>query len=163
MAALYFKEILQMNWDAVGATAETIAAIGVFFSVIYLGLQIRQNTKWLRQQAFQLSTNEIRRHTGRFADSKEITELWLKGVTEHENLDRTELVRFSMIVFEHLSIYATYLLHDEEGMMGLRESAYVNVNVWIRRGWFLQWWETWQVQFPPEFRVFMKQLIEENA
>lgn len=152
-----------MNWDAIGATAETIAAIGVFFSVIYLGLQIRQNTKWLRQQAFQLSTNEIRRYTGRFADSQEITELWLKGVTEHENLDRTEQMRFSMIVFEQLSIYATYLQHDEVEMMGLRESAYANVNVWIKRGWFVQWWETWQVQFPPEFRIFIKQLIEDGA
>lgn len=152
-----------MNWDAIGATAETIAAIGVFFSVIYLGLQIRQNTKWLRQQAFQLSTNEIRRYTGRFADSQEITELWLKGVTEHENLDRTEQMRFSMIVFEQLSIYATYLQHDEVEMMGLREAAYANVNVWIKRGWFVQWWETWQVQFPPEFRIFIKQLIEDGA
>jgi hypothetical protein len=152
-----------MNWDAVGATAETIAAIGVFFSVIYLGLQIRQNTKWLKQQAFQLSTNEIRRYTGRFADSQDITELWLKGITEHENLDRTEQLRFSMIVFEQLSIYATYLQHDEVEMMGLRESAYANVNVWIRRGWFAQWWETWQVQFPPEFRVFIEKLIEDSA
>ena len=53
-----------MNWEAVGATAELFAAFGVLFSLVYLGLQIKQNTTWLRQQAFQMSTNEIRRWTG---------------------------------------------------------------------------------------------------
>ena len=50
-----------MNWEALAATAELLGALGVLASLVYLGLKIRQNTGWLRQQAFQLSTNEIRR------------------------------------------------------------------------------------------------------
>lgn len=47
-----------MNWEALAATAELLGALGVLASLIYLAVQIRQNTAWLRQQAFQLSTNE---------------------------------------------------------------------------------------------------------
>jgi hypothetical protein len=149
-----------VNWDAIGATAEIFAAFGVLFSIIYLGLQIRQNTKWLRQQAFQLSTNEIRRWTARLADSESAAELWSKGLRNHDDLDQIELMRFSMIVFEQLSIYSTYLLHDEEEMLGLLESAEVNIGAWIKNGWFPKWWIGWQVQFPPEFRDYIRDLIE---
>jgi hypothetical protein len=148
-----------MNWDAVGATAELLAAFGVLFSLVYLGLQIRQNTKWLRQQAFQLSTNEIRRWTSRIADSNEAAELWLKGQRTYDDLDSIELTRFSMIVFEQLSIYSTYQLHDEEGMLGLIDSAEINIGTWIRNGWFVKWWKSWKLQFPPEFQSYIEDMI----
>lgn len=149
-----------MNWDAVGATAELLAAFGVLFSLIDLGLQIRQNTRWLRQQAFQLSTNEIRRWTSRIADSESSAKLWLKGQRNYEDLDEVESIRFSMIVFEQLSIYSTYLLHDEDEMLGLLESAEINIGSWIRSGWFLKWWSGWRVQFPPELQTYVNDLIK---
>ena len=149
-----------MNWDAVGATAELLAAFGVLFSLIYLGLQIRQNTRWLRQQAFQLSTNEIRRWTSRIAVSDSSAKLWLKGQRNYEDLDEVESIRFSMIVFEQLSIYSTYLMHDEDEMLGLLESAEINIGSWIRSGWFLKWWVGWSVQFPPELQTYVNDLIK---
>ncbi|MFT4816340.1 MAG: hypothetical protein ACI80L_001164 [Pseudohongiellaceae bacterium] len=149
-----------MNWEAVGATAELFAAFGVLFSLVYLGLQIKQNTTWLRQQAFQMSTNEIRRWTGRIADSDEAAALWIKGQSRFDDLTQIELTRFSMIVFEQLSIYTTYQLHDGSDMLGLHDSAEKNIGSWIRDGWFLKWWPKWRVQFPPEFRVYIEGLIE---
>jgi hypothetical protein len=38
-----------MNWDAVGAVGEIIGATAVLLSVLYLGFQIRQNTKSLKK------------------------------------------------------------------------------------------------------------------
>ncbi len=42
-----------MNWDAVGAMAELVGAIGVIASLIYLAIQIRQNTRSLQANTFQ--------------------------------------------------------------------------------------------------------------
>jgi hypothetical protein len=33
-----------MNWDAIGATGEIVGALVVFLTLIYLAIQIRQNT-----------------------------------------------------------------------------------------------------------------------
>ena len=33
-----------MNWDAISAVAEILASLGVIISLIYLGLQIRNQT-----------------------------------------------------------------------------------------------------------------------
>ena len=38
-----------MNWDAVGAIAELLAAVGALAALIYLALQLRHKTEALRK------------------------------------------------------------------------------------------------------------------
>ena len=38
-----------MNWEAIGAISQMIGALAVVVSLVYLALQIRQNTKQLEQ------------------------------------------------------------------------------------------------------------------
>ncbi len=40
-----------MNWDAIGAIAELLGAIGVILTLVYLATQIRQNTESSRTTA----------------------------------------------------------------------------------------------------------------
>ena len=47
-----------MNWDAIGAVAELLAALGVIISLLYLAAQIRQNTQSVRASTFQEFTRE---------------------------------------------------------------------------------------------------------
>ena len=42
-----------MNWQAIGAAGEVLGAIAVLLTLIYLTLQIRQNTKATRLQTAQ--------------------------------------------------------------------------------------------------------------
>ena len=42
-----------MNWTAIGAIANIVAAVGVIGSLIYLSLQIKQSTRTERARAFQ--------------------------------------------------------------------------------------------------------------
>ena len=42
-----------MNWDAIQAVAELMAASGVVISLVYLSTQVRQNTKSIRSAANQ--------------------------------------------------------------------------------------------------------------
>lgn len=37
-----------MNWEAIGAIGEVVAAAAVIFTLIYLAVQIRQNTATIR-------------------------------------------------------------------------------------------------------------------
>ncbi len=38
-----------MNWEALGAIGETLGALGVIVTLIYLAIQIRQNTQSMRE------------------------------------------------------------------------------------------------------------------
>jgi hypothetical protein len=43
----------KMNWDAIGAVGELIGAIAVVITLVYLAIQIRQNTKTVRASTYQ--------------------------------------------------------------------------------------------------------------
>ena len=45
-----------MNWDAVEAIGEIVGALAVFLTLIYLALQIRQNTKAVQASAADASS-----------------------------------------------------------------------------------------------------------
>ena len=44
-----------MNWDAIGAIAETLGAVGVIASLAYLAGQVRDSRRSLRASASQLT------------------------------------------------------------------------------------------------------------
>ena len=45
-----------MNWNAIGAIGEVVGATGVIATLIYLSVQIRQNTKAVRGAALDAIT-----------------------------------------------------------------------------------------------------------
>jgi hypothetical protein len=152
-----------VNWDALAATAELLAAVGVLASLVYLGVQIRQNTVWLRQQAFQLGTNEVRRWASHFSDSHANSELFLRGQRDFRSLDAIERFRFTMMIFELCSVWGTYQEYSGEDLLGLRDSAEKSIETWIGQGWFQEWWEHNAYMFPPAFQAFVQKLIERSA
>ena len=121
-----------MNWDALSAISESLGAIGVLASLLYLGTQIRQNTVWLRQQAFQMSTNEVRRWASHFSDSQANSELFLRGQRDHASLNSIERFRFTMMIFELCSVWGTYQQYSGEDLLGMRDSAEKSIENWIR-------------------------------
>ena len=52
-----------MNWDAIGSLAEILGAIGVIASLVYVGMQVRQNTRTMHAasiDAYITSSNFVR-------------------------------------------------------------------------------------------------------
>ena len=152
-----------MNWGAVAAIAEVLGATGVLASLIYLAVQIRQNTVWLRQQAFQLSTSEVRQWASKFSGSRGNSELFLKGQHDFGSLDPIERFQFTMMIFEICSVWATYQEHSGEDLLGLRDSANSTIGAWIDQGWFRGWWEINEFMFSPGFKTFVQELLERHS
>jgi hypothetical protein len=152
-----------VNWEALSAIAELLGAIGVLASLLYLATQIRQNTVWLRQQAFQQGTNEVRRWASHFSESHANSELFLKGQRDFSSLDPIEHFRFTMMIFELCSVWGTYQEYSGEDLLGLRDSAETLIGIWIRQGWFEGWWERNEYMFSTAFKAFVRELIARRA
>jgi hypothetical protein len=152
-----------VNWEALAAIAELLGAIGVLASLLYLGAQIRQNTASLRQQAFQMGTNEVRRWAEGLSGSRETSEIFIKGQTDFSSLDANERLRFTMMIFELCSVWGTYQTYSGHDLLGLRESAETSIGAWIRQGWFPKWWRQNVFMFPPEFKAFVEELLARHA
>ncbi len=77
-----------MNWEAIGAIAEIMGALAVFLTLVYLTVQIRQNTKALQGTTL----NAITAQTGEELKwASEQTDLRLKARDESESLSEAEL------------------------------------------------------------------------
>jgi hypothetical protein len=98
-----------MNWDAIGAVGETLGAIAVIATLIYLASQIRQ----LKQQNAQATLQHIADSMNLFMDalaSESNASLVVKGKESYKQLSEEEKLRFFAIYARFLnSVFAWYL------------------------------------------------------
>lgn len=60
-----------MNWEAIGAVAESLGAVGVIFSVLYLAYEVRSNTHTMRADAGTRSQMEWSRFNLTISEHKD--------------------------------------------------------------------------------------------
>jgi hypothetical protein len=105
-----------MNWDAVGAIAETVGALGVIVSLIYLALQVRQNTQQVRLGRFQETSSSLQDgfapiyNTGNPA-------IWYKGHFRPDDLDEQEAYIFRMFMERQLYNVQNIIYQHEHGLI----------------------------------------------
>jgi len=88
-----------MNWDAIGALGEIVGAFAVVLSLVYLAVQVRQNTTALRGATAAEAVGAIREWNNRLIDDAVVSELFAKGVEDPTQLTDAERRRFVPIAF----------------------------------------------------------------
>lgn len=88
-----------MNWDAAGAIAETLAALAVLATLIYLARQMKQNTLMLRSQARRQVLEGVTADTERMMSESnfEITFKLLQG----ESLSDKEEAKYTALALSY--------------------------------------------------------------
>ena len=85
-----------MNWDAIGAIGEVLGALGVIATLLYLAVQIRQNTRAVRASTHQGVTDSITGFTETLCSNDELARIWQKGSQSYEDLDDGERFRYNL-------------------------------------------------------------------
>ena len=153
-----------MNWDAVGAIAESIGALAVVLSLIYVAIQIRQNTQQFSRsvEANQLAAFERNVETGNRIREllilhPSLAELLLRGFRSYLDLERPDKFRFGMLLRNILSgIQGGYIRQlavqhdplDFEGVARVLDEVLVHQGV---REWLGENTPDWR----PAFRDFV--------
>ena len=86
-----------MNLSDVGNMAEAVAAVAVVISLVYLAIQIRQNTKAVRASSYQEVANGVTNFNSSLAQNKEMARIYLKGNEDPKQLSPEESLRFEMV------------------------------------------------------------------
>ena len=84
-----------MNWEMLAAIGQFAAVLVGIPSLIYLAVQIREQTKERRQSVVNALTVQWGDLTKALHDSAEFSEIFLRGLQSFETLDSIEKVRFS--------------------------------------------------------------------
>ena len=111
-----------MNWDAIGAIAELLAALGVIISLIFVGVQVRKSNAEARAATMQATTDTEMSMIAIFADNAEV---WNKVNSAIELESGTEMRR-GILLFNLLMI-------DYENRFHQFQAGYIDEQAWRRR------------------------------
>jgi hypothetical protein len=105
-----------MNWDTIGAIAESLGASGVIVSLIYLALQVRQNTQQIRLSRAQETSSSIQ---DGFAPIYNVGNpaIWHKGHFNPDDLDGQDALTFRMLLVRQLYNVQNFVYQREHGLI----------------------------------------------
>lgn len=89
-----------MNWDAIGAVGEILGALAVFASLIYLALQIKQNTLSLRASAKHEATSRQLEYFDTLIENSDLRSVYRNGLKDFSSLDLDDQDVFWMMMYK---------------------------------------------------------------
>ncbi len=159
-----------MNWSALAAIAELVAALGVIVSLVYLGAQIRHGSLQVAEQGRSQRLVALADVAQRFTEFRksiagdgELASIWLRGRRDLQALDEAERVRFDYLAAEMFWAYAMLFLYREEDRLAesLFESSVPNLKIYGAGIGIADWWRTssHRSEYPDEFRAAVDDLL----
>jgi len=92
-----------MNWEAIGAVGEIIGAMAVVLSLIYLAIQVRQNSNMARAESRLRLVDTFRE----FSNSLESSDPYAfgRGLQHYPELPPAEIPKFRAHLFHALHFF----------------------------------------------------------
>ena len=148
-----------MSWEAVGAIGETIGAIAVVISLLYLALQIRTQNAQARLSALHDMSDVFREVTSRFA-SADIADIFNRGNLDFDSLTDTESVRLIILTTNYFRAWEEAFLEKRDGHLdkGTWETLSRDYRQAMGAGSFKRIWELRKENYDVEFQDFVGNL-----
>jgi hypothetical protein len=153
-----------MNWEAMAAIGDLLGAGGVIASLLYLGQQIKQNTRQVRVATHDGTTRDFR-HFTRQVLTAGLTDVFSRGLEDYETLDDRQRLDFAFMMFDLFKAFENVHYHYVHGTLG--EDAWQGwrrfVVSYATAPGALHYWRARRDIFTPEFRVFIDDLKPDSA
>lgn len=150
-----------MNWEAIQALAEWVAALAVLGSLIYVGSQIRQNTQAVRSATAQAVHDNYAAWYQGYANDPALMKIAVDGLRDYRALDEVARAQF-------IALFMQFLSYSQNAYFQWREGA-LSGELWC--GWELlmmnlvsapggkAFWEERGYVFGESFRDYVENVI----
>ena len=158
-----------MNWDAIGAIGEVLGAVAVVASLVYLAIQIRQNTHELSMSlkstelaAFERNVEAGNRIREIFILNPDVSELYERGLRSYADLDGSDKMRFGLVLSNVFSAFqGAYIRHltyanDPANFAGSERL----LDSYIRSRGVREWLSNSDRDWRPQFAAMVQQRVE---
>src|SRR4029078_12091329 len=150
-----------MNWEMLAALGQLAAVFVGIPSLIYLAVQIREQTKERRQSALYALTVQWGDLTGSLHDNPETAAIFLRGMLSFTDLDVVSKLRFSAFFNRLINIFeGMYFSHRQGILTGSSWRAVERtMSDLIAYPGVQQWWETRRHWHTEEFARVIDAII----
>lgn len=143
-----------MTLAELGSLGEFLGGIAVVISLIYVGLQIKQNTKAVNHAYTRAVIDDSNGWRKRLLEHPEIAELYRKGLTEPEALDPVARLRFRMLLDALFDTWS--YLHGADHEHAALHAPHVRGT--LSRPGGARYWERERNRYSPEFVRYIDDL-----
>jgi hypothetical protein len=151
-----------MTLQGLGAIGELVGGIAVIITLIYLALQIRQNTAVVKTTNYLNLSRDSDDFSRMIGGNKELNEIYMRGSEDFRSLSINDQSRFNMLL--------SVLIHPYQSMYQVRARGHIDeelmlnsfeiLSALLKRPGIRQWWEEHKFWWNPEFQEFMAELSE---
>ena len=154
-----------INWEAVTALSEVIGVIVVVASLIFVGLQIRQNAQATKVATVQNITSDLRHFNFQVGANGEFADILYKGWLHPGTLDTAGLFRHNNIMTGTLQIFMNMFYQLKKGTFD--DEVFEPYQIYLRVICGLPgvrvYWSERSGWFPEDFRQYMENEIFAKA
>ncbi len=148
-----------MNWEAIGAVGEIIGAGVVVITLIYLSIQLRQNTAATQSSRLENQFRSINAWYGQMNDP-DSARTWLAGLQDYRALSNVDRVRFHSMAIQIVLSYEQARTFVQQGLYS--ESGLAPQEAWtvalINTPGGQTWWTETESDWNPELRAHLATL-----
>ena len=147
-----------MKLESWGLIAEVVSAIAVVLSLIFVGLQVRQNSKAQIQTGTQAVVSEYNDGIRALSADPELVCLYVRGTQDYSSLSGAERIRFSS--------YFLSMFNVQQQIHRLRRDGAIDKDIWsgfdaqlkdvVRLPGVYQWFETRAHWYGHDFRAYIE-------
>jgi hypothetical protein len=142
-----------MNWEAIGASAETLGALAVIISLLYLASQVRKNTVESRISSYDSYVHTIADVRRTVLQSDTLSRVWIVGLSDPSVLDEVESAQLRLLLYNAVQcIESPHLQLIQSGL---------DKEIWSRQTPLIarvigssggrEWWGNYKTEFDRSF------------
>lgn len=153
-----------MNWEMFTAYAESLSAVGVIVSLIYVGFQIRQNTRMMHASSIDATIGASNYVREQIVANEDVAAIYHKGNLNPEGLTAEETVRYRILI--HSILWTSWNSFAQTELTGLDRTVFDAQKPFIKRvvstpggKWF---WQNYRGEFEENFRNKIEEILTDS-
>ena len=144
-----------MTLQDIANLGEITGAIATICTLLYLAIQIRDNTRAMRAEARRSDITSEASAYSSIVDSRDVAELFQNGLVDPSTLDRSDRIRFGFLLAPFITHFQLEFLEHQEG---LRDPVFFNRNLssrlrFLRTPGGRDFWEQQRKSYDPAFEA----------
>jgi len=150
-----------MTLEELSYLSQIIGVAAIFASLVFVGLQIRQNTLATRAASHNAVSNALNDINRMFAENADLTKVWLAGMADRQALTPEERWRFDSTMRAYMHVCETMFIQvglgaGEKSVLRAEEEG---IKVAFASPGMRDWWAENPYGFCPEFRSYVAKLV----
>lgn len=153
-----------MDLQSLANIGEIIGAVVVVLSLVYLAIQVRQNTQAQRMENYARALERLAAMQSMQSQDSEVSLILSKGAVDTSKLTAQEKIRFAWFWYEAFGAFEFMFLASMTGS--------ISEEIWSRWSTVIAWWLTFPgvqewwiakpVPFTDSFTLFVESLLKDN-